>query len=302
MRRSPAIVAGGLAPSEGSASPVSLVHVPFRGGHLLATAGAYPEEGDRPIPLRPFADRLGLTLAPQLVKLKRVGWACVSIIDMQIPGDDQVRGVACLPLRALPMWLATINPSKVAPEARPMLESYQREAAEVLFKHFLAPAPAAPLNPPGTPPDVAAQLAELAARIDLQGSALAATRREVTALRMLRPGHQRGLPPGPLLPDEASAKIRAYCASRATVTSEEILVSALGCTAWNHAARMAVARELRLLSYTRRRIYTTRGRAYLYERPGRMPAAILPKKEAGQGGLRSPARGQLAAVEVRHAG
>ena len=157
--------------------PATLVRVPFRDGFLLAAEGVYPEEGDRPIPLRPFADRLGLTLAPQLVKLKRVGWACVSIIDMQIPGDDQVRGVACLPLRALPMWLATINPGKVAPEARPMLESYQREAAEVLFRHFLAPVPPGLMPPAGGVAWLSAEVAELSARVALQGEQIVALRK-----------------------------------------------------------------------------------------------------------------------------
>lgn len=131
----------------------ALVKVPFHGGELLAVAGEYPEEGERPIPLRPFCDRLGLTIAPQLVKLKEVEWACVSIIDTQIPGDDQVRKVACLPLRALPMWLATMSPKKVAPEARAMLIAFQKEAADALYRHFRprmtqAPTPVLSSDPP----------------------------------------------------------------------------------------------------------------------------------------------------------
>lgn len=146
----------------------ALVKVPFHGGELLAVAGEYPEEGERPIPLRPFCDRLGLTIAPQLVKLKEVEWACVSIIDTQIPGDDQVRKVACLPLRALPMWLATMSPKKVGPEARAMLIAFQKEAADALYRHFRprmteVPAPAAQLSsePPPWAREILARLTAL---------------------------------------------------------------------------------------------------------------------------------------------
>jgi hypothetical protein len=41
-------------------APLSLVSVPFQGGALLAAAGSYPEEGDRPVPLAPFCERLGI--------------------------------------------------------------------------------------------------------------------------------------------------------------------------------------------------------------------------------------------------
>lgn len=150
----------------------ALVRVPFHGGELLAAAGEYAEEGDRPVPLRPFCDALGLTIAPQLVKLKKAEWACVSIIDTQIPGDDQVRKVACLPLRAIPMWLATMSPEKVAPAAKAMLVAFQREAADALYRHFRprmsapaprmsAPAPALP-DPVDPPP----WARELLARLD----------------------------------------------------------------------------------------------------------------------------------------
>lgn len=136
----------------------ALVSVPFQGGELLAVAGEYPEEGERPIPLRPFCDRLGLTIAPQLVKLKEVEWAVVSKIDTT-GSDGKTYEMACLPLRAIPMWLATMNPKKVAPEARAMLVAFQKEAADALYRHFrqrMEAAPVsglqAPLDPGEAPP------------------------------------------------------------------------------------------------------------------------------------------------------
>lgn len=135
-------------------SPLALVRVPYQHGDLLAAEGDYPDEWDRPVPLRPFCDRLGIALSPQLRKLKSVQWTCVTRLVTQIPDDDQAREVACLPLRALPMWLVTISASRVAPGARKVLEAYQREAAEVLRRHFIpgvSPRLSAPPEPPAAP-------------------------------------------------------------------------------------------------------------------------------------------------------
>lgn len=143
----------------------ALVSVPFHGGELLAVAGEYPEEGERPIPLRPFCDRLGLTIAPQLVKLKEVGWAVVSKIDTT-GSDGKTYEMACLPLRAIPMWLATMSPKKVAPEAKAMLIAFQKEAADALYRHFRprmagAPAPQLPTEPPPWAREILSRLTAL---------------------------------------------------------------------------------------------------------------------------------------------
>lgn len=132
-------------------SPLALVRVPYRYGDLLAAEGDYPDERERPVPLRPFCDRLGIALSPQLRKLRSVPWTCVITMITQIPGDDQAREVACLPLRALPMWLVTISAGRVAPGAREILEAYQCEAAEVLLRHFLPGLSPPPSAPPAAP-------------------------------------------------------------------------------------------------------------------------------------------------------
>jgi hypothetical protein len=141
-------------------APVALVRIPFYEGYLLAVGGPFTQEGDRPVPLRPFCEGLGLTLAPQLVKLRRVSWTCVSIIDMQMPGDDQARPTATIPLRALAMWLASINPGKVRPELRPILVRYQTEATETLYRRFLAPPSLSPEQEARLDPHEAVRLAD----------------------------------------------------------------------------------------------------------------------------------------------
>lgn len=142
-----------------SAPSSALVSVPYRHGDLLAAGEDYPDEMDRPVPLRPFCDRLGIALPPQLRRLKGVPWATV-IKMITVGTDGRRRSLAALPLRALPMWLATINPRKVTPGAREVLEAYQCEAADVLRRHFLprvAP-PAAPPASPALPPGGDVQL------------------------------------------------------------------------------------------------------------------------------------------------
>lgn len=42
----------------------------------------------------------------------------------------------CLRLRDVYGWLATINPGKVAPEAREAVTRYRRECYDVLYEHF----------------------------------------------------------------------------------------------------------------------------------------------------------------------
>lgn len=128
-----------------------LVKVPFRGKDLFAVE----KDGDRYIPLRPYCDVLHLALQSQLAKLKGYPWAVVTMI-VTTGADGKSYEMACLPLRAFPMWLTTIHPSKVKPEAREDLALYQTEAADVLYKHFL--------GSHGSPPDINALIEAAVAR------------------------------------------------------------------------------------------------------------------------------------------
>jgi hypothetical protein len=225
--------------------PLSLVFVPFQGGALLAAAGSYPKEGDRPVPLAPFCERLGVNVASQVRKLRGKAWTCPVIMTAQIPGDDQARPLVCIPLRALPMWLATIHPGKVAPEARPMLEAFQAEACDALYRHFLAP-PAAVDGPALA--QLAADLEELRGEVrELRGRTLRRTREPVP------------LGIGCRLNADDAARVRAYCATRPIVATEDAMREALGLTTWTNVEASALAAELRELGYDRRKTYLARG-------------------------------------------
>ncbi len=111
-----------------------LVKVPFYYGDVLDAT----REGDKVlVSLRRCCDNLGINYAKQLKKLKGKEWACVSLRDMQMPGDNQVRSYAMVDLETLPGWLFSIDARNVAEHVRKKLVRYQREAAAVLAKHFL---------------------------------------------------------------------------------------------------------------------------------------------------------------------
>ena len=226
---------------------LALVSVPFQGGALLAAAGSYPEEGDRPVPLAPFCERLGINADTQRKKLARVTWTCPVVMTVQIPGDDQARRLACIPLRALAGWLFTINPGKVAPEARPALVAYQREAADVLYRHVLAP----PAPVPGGP-----TWAQLAADLEqLRGEV-----RELRGRDRRRTREPAPLGMGSRLNTEDAARVRAYCETRPIVATADAMRDALGLTTWSNVEVSALAAELRELGYERRKTYLAQQR------------------------------------------
>lgn len=112
---------------------LALVRVPFEGDGDTLEASL---EGDRLwVSIRRVCEALGLAVQRQLAKLKDKPWATVTF-KVMVADDGKARRVACLDLDSLPMWLATIEASRVAKALRPKLLAYQREAARVLRDHF----------------------------------------------------------------------------------------------------------------------------------------------------------------------
>lgn len=109
-----------------------MVKVPFHGDELLAV------QDDRGVwvSIRRVCEVLGVDESTQRRKLKDRAWAVTGIKPATGP-DGKTYQAACLHVDALPMWLATIETSKVKPEARKKLERFQVEAAKVLRDHFI---------------------------------------------------------------------------------------------------------------------------------------------------------------------
>lgn len=110
---------------------MNIVKVPFHGHELTAIETAEAVM----VPLKPICDRLGLDVEGQRKKV-RSRQAIFASEMMSEPALKTARPSLCLPITRLAMWLASINPAKVKPELRTMLELYQREAADVLDRYF----------------------------------------------------------------------------------------------------------------------------------------------------------------------
>lgn len=107
------------------------VQVPGTDRPIMAT-----EVNGKPfIPLKPMCDSLGLDVDGQRRKLDQAEWATTEFISA-VAGDGRTREMIALDADNVPMWLATIQVSRVADAARPVLIAYQREAATALRDYF----------------------------------------------------------------------------------------------------------------------------------------------------------------------
>lgn len=100
------------------------------------------EGADLWVSVRRVADAIGLQAHGQVAKLREKVWAKLKTIRAAGSDGKQYEQVF-IHLDSLPMWLATIETSRVAAEARPTIERFQLECAQVLRDHFFG-APAAP--------------------------------------------------------------------------------------------------------------------------------------------------------------
>lgn len=109
-----------------------LVPVPVPGADdLMAT-----HDDDKTwVSLRHMCDLLKLNYSGQLQKLRCRSWATVCL-KHTVAADGLFREMAMLDSETVPMWLATIDENRVAPEARPKLTAYQREAKHALDAYF----------------------------------------------------------------------------------------------------------------------------------------------------------------------
>jgi len=90
----------------------------------------------------------------KLASQERAPWAVTRVMRMTGP-DGKIYETFCLELDCVPMWLATLDSSRVAPHLREKIVLFQREAAKALRDHFFkAPKPA----PPPTRAEIARML------------------------------------------------------------------------------------------------------------------------------------------------
>ncbi|MDE7397028.1 MAG: phage antirepressor N-terminal domain-containing protein [Muribaculum sp.] len=94
-------------------------------------------DGEIFVPIKPICDALAIAVDAQRNKLNSDEFfiSTTSIIDV-VAADGKTREMFCIRLRDVYGWLATINPGKVAPEARDAVSRYRRECYDVLYEHF----------------------------------------------------------------------------------------------------------------------------------------------------------------------
>lgn len=109
----------------------SLVPVPFHGTTLFLL-----EQNNEPYtPMKPIVEGMGLAWQVQHRKLdsNKERWG---ITMMVIPSKSGEQETLCMPLRKLPGWLQTIQPSRVKPEIREKILQYQNECDDALWKYW----------------------------------------------------------------------------------------------------------------------------------------------------------------------
>lgn len=94
-------------------------------------------DGEVYVPIKPICEAIGITDRPQREKLQTDEFFdSVGTIIVSTGADGKSYEMYALPLKYIYGWLATINPGKVAPEAREAVTRYRRECYEVLYEHF----------------------------------------------------------------------------------------------------------------------------------------------------------------------
>ena len=110
---------------------LSLISVPFHGDTITCIE---TPDGEF-VPVTPLCERLGLNKQGQFQRLNRdpdLWGVCV----IHTPSAGGTQEMNCIPRNRVAFFLATIDANRVKPEAQDALRLYQREAADVLDRHF----------------------------------------------------------------------------------------------------------------------------------------------------------------------
>ena len=95
------------------------------------------DEGEKHVPIKPICEALGIDIDSQRKKLKEDEiLSSTTVLNTVVAADGKQREMLCLPYMFVFGWLFTINPNKVAPEAKENVLKYKLECYKVLFSHF----------------------------------------------------------------------------------------------------------------------------------------------------------------------
>jgi hypothetical protein len=96
------------------------------------------EDGKMPfVPIKPICDALGIHFSTQLAKLKDDEFYSSTVaLSTTVGADKKSREMASLPLQEALLWLGSINPKNVAPEAKDSVMRYKKACAQAIYSHF----------------------------------------------------------------------------------------------------------------------------------------------------------------------
>lgn len=92
--------------------------------------------GDRWVAMRRICENLGMAWQRQAAKLEAQKEKFNCHLMGTVAEDGKTREMVAIPTRKLALWLACINPNKVAAHVRPKLERYQEECADALNDYW----------------------------------------------------------------------------------------------------------------------------------------------------------------------
>lgn len=89
------------------------------------------------VPIKPICEAIGIDVESQRDKIQADEILnSVAVFCTATGADGKQYEMHCLPLRYTYGWLFTVNPKKVAPEAREAVAVYRRECYDVLYEYF----------------------------------------------------------------------------------------------------------------------------------------------------------------------
>ena len=96
------------------------------------------QDGKMPlVPIKPICEVLGVDSSAQIAKLKDDEFYRSVVVLSTTTGSDNKRYfMASLPLKYALLWLGSINPKNVAPDAKESVMRYKEACANALYDHF----------------------------------------------------------------------------------------------------------------------------------------------------------------------
>ena len=183
-----------LPPADGDAAPATAVLVPT--DQRLVTIvddeeipAALIAGQDIYLPIRPLCHTLGIASQMQITRIKADEVMAENLrrVRLATPGGPQT--VQALHIESVPLWLGTLEPSRVKPDLRPRLIAYKRWMQRRVYEAFAAeigwgrPGPPIPAPPTAAAPASLEYIEQMALAIAHMAHQQRAFERDLTGVR-----------------------------------------------------------------------------------------------------------------------